>query len=62
MAQPKHKTSKMKKRLRRASHNRPLPKVGVCTSCGEPALPHRICPACGQYDGRQVVTVSVDEE
>ena len=51
----------MKKRLRRGSHKRPLPTVGMCQSCGEPAQPHRICPACGQYNGRQVVTVSVDD-
>jgi large subunit ribosomal protein L32 len=61
MAQPKHKTSKSKKRLRRASHSRPLPKVAVCNACGEPALPHRICSACGQYNGRQVLTVTGDE-
>lgn len=61
MAQPKHKTSKMKKRLRRASHHRPIPKVGVCTSCGDPVLPHRVCGSCGQYNGRQVVSVSTDD-
>jgi len=24
-------------------------KVAACPKCGEPKLPHRICPACGVY-------------
>ena len=23
-----------------------------------PALPHRVCPSCGSYDGKQVITVA----
>ncbi len=61
MAVPKRKTSKQKKALRRSSHTRPLPTVAVCGSCGDPSQPHRICPSCGQYNGRQVVSVSVEE-
>jgi large subunit ribosomal protein L32 len=60
MANPKRKTSKSKKALRRASHHRKLPQAAVCSSCGEPSLPHRVCGACGQYHGRQVLTVTVD--
>jgi len=26
-----------------------------CTHCGELMRPHRICPSCGHYAGRQVV-------
>jgi len=61
MAAPKRKTSKMKKRLRRSSHRRPLPTVNVCGECGEPAQPHRVCRSCGQYAGRQVLTLSIDD-
>lgn len=61
MAAPKRRTSKMKKRLRRASHSRPLPTVNVCSECGEPTQPHRVCKSCGQYAGRQVLTLSVDD-
>lgn len=28
--------------------------VIVCKACGADVLPHRTCPKCGQYDGRQV--------
>ncbi|MFH0794843.1 MAG: 50S ribosomal protein L32 [bacterium] len=29
--------------------------VQACPNCGGPKLPHRACPDCGQYNGRQVV-------
>jgi len=61
MAAPKRKTSKMQKRLRRSSHVRPLPTVNVCSECGEPSQPHRVCRSCGQYAGRQVLTLSLDD-
>ena len=24
----------------------------VCSNCGQPARPHRVCKSCGQYRGR----------
>jgi large subunit ribosomal protein L32 len=35
-----------------------LPKLGVCPQCAAPYVPHRVCPACGFYKGRQVLTVT----
>jgi large subunit ribosomal protein L32 len=35
-----------------------LPQLGKCPQCGEPAIPHRICPACGFYKGRQVLSIT----
>ncbi len=52
MALPKKRTSKSKKGMRRAHHRVAVPNVIYC-ECGEPALPHRICPSCGTYKGRQ---------
>ena len=34
-----------------------LPQISACTQCTAPSRPHRVCPACGYYNGRQVVTV-----
>lgn len=29
--------------------------MSVCSNCGNPKLPHRACPECGFYKGRQVI-------
>ncbi|MFP4048534.1 MAG: 50S ribosomal protein L32 [Desulfovermiculus sp.] len=61
MAVPKKKTSKSKKNMRRSHHRVPTPNVVSC-ECGEPRLPHRICPSCGTYRQRQVVGTGDGEE
>jgi large subunit ribosomal protein L32 len=35
-----------------------LPQLSKCPQCGEPYVPHRVCPACGFYKNRQVITVT----
>jgi large subunit ribosomal protein L32 len=32
-----------------------LPKLVECSHCHERKLPHRACPACGWYGGRQAI-------
>ncbi len=54
MAQPKKKTSKSRKNMRRAHDHVQVPNVVYC-ECGEPTLPHRVCSVCGTYKGRQVL-------
>ena len=29
--------------------------LSICPQCHEPKLPHRVCPNCGYYDGKDVV-------
>jgi large subunit ribosomal protein L32 len=42
--------------MRRSQHDKIEPKqYNTCTNCGEVALPHRACPACGWYKNRVVV-------
>ena len=59
MAVQQKRTSKSKNRMRRAHHRVAVPTVVYC-QCGEPSLPHRICPSCGSYRGRQLLTKDND--
>ncbi len=62
MAVPKTKKSKSRMRMRKATtHKRSIAAASTCPSCGESRLPHRVCPACGTYGGRQVLSISVDD-
>jgi len=36
-----------------------VPQLNSCPQCAVPYVPHRVCPACGYYKGRQVITVTV---
>jgi large subunit ribosomal protein L32 len=56
MAVPKYKPSKARTR-RRHSINRRLdvPTLAICSNCGNKGLPHRVCPKCGFYRGKQVL-------
>jgi large subunit ribosomal protein L32 len=55
MAVPKRKTSKMKKRQRKAANRYEGVQATFCPSCSAPLLPHRACKACGTYNGKQVI-------
>ncbi|HVK65826.1 MAG TPA: 50S ribosomal protein L32 [Polyangium sp.] len=58
MAVPKRKTTPSKRDMRRANHDKVTPvQVVACPNCGEAALPHRACGACGFYKGRKAKAV-----
>ena len=58
MAVPKRKTSKARRDKRRNNlWKLNAPTLVKCPNCGEYKRPHRLCAACGQYNGRQVVSV-----
>lgn len=54
MGVPKKRTSRQKRDQRRAHWKATAPNVSTCPNCGEPVLPHRACPKCGQYRGKSV--------
>ncbi len=58
MAVPKRKTSKARRDKRRNSHWKlDTPGLVACPNCGAQRLPHRVCRACGYYNGRKVIDV-----
>ena len=62
MAVPFRRTSKTKKRMRRTHLKKEVPGVTTCPNCGETIRPHRACPKCGNYKGKEVVKVDTSEE
>jgi large subunit ribosomal protein L32 len=60
VAVPKRRTTASKRDMRRANHDKVTPvQLVKCEHCGEAALPHRACGACGHYKGRKVVSKKV---
>jgi large subunit ribosomal protein L32 len=57
MANPKRRTSKARRDRRRAHDALSAPASSTCPNCGEVKLPHRACPHCGHYRGKEVVEV-----
>lgn len=57
MAVPKKKTSKSRKNMRRAHDFLTVPNLSVCPECSAPKMPHRVCPSCGKYKGKEVAGV-----
>ena len=58
MGVPKRKPSTSRMKMRRAYNSvLTLPQLSICAQCAAPALPHRVCPACGFYKGRQVLNI-----
>lgn len=56
MAVPKRKKGKSRTRSRKAQWLRmSAPALAKCTNCRETMRPHRVCPHCGQYKGREVI-------
>jgi len=41
--------------MRRAHDFLVAPSLSVCPQCKHPKMPHRVCPNCGRYKGREVL-------
>ncbi len=56
MAVPKYKPSKARTRRRGAINMKlTVTNLSTCSNCGAKKLPHRVCPKCGFYRGKQVI-------
>ncbi len=60
MAVPRNRTSNARKNSRRAHHAKKPVGLSPCSNCGKLRMSHRVCPSCGHYKNRAVVT-SVEE-
>lgn len=56
MAVPKKKTSKSRRDTRRAHDALTAPGISICPQCKEPKQSHRVCPSCGTYKGKEIVS------
>lgn len=56
MGVQQHRRSKARNRRRRAEILKlEAPKIVECPKCHEFKQPHRVCPACGFYNDREVI-------
>ena len=61
MAVPKKRTSSARRDKRRAQHKAGKARLNRCPRCHSPRLPHRVCPTCGTYAGREVIEHPIAE-
>ena len=54
---PKQKQSRTRRDKRRTHDALKARNLVQCSNCGEMRLPHRACPDCGYYKGREVFEV-----
>ena len=47
----------MRIRQRKGQVKATVAQVQACPNCGAAQQTHRVCPSCGMYRGRQVLTV-----
>lgn len=56
MAVPFRRTSKTSKRMRRTHFKLSVSGLVKCPNCGATIKAHNVCPKCGHYDGKDVMT------
>lgn len=56
MAVPFRRTSKTSKRMRRTHIHLTVTGLVKCPNCGAMIKSHNICPKCGHYDGKDVMS------
>ncbi|QDU22489.1 50S ribosomal protein L32 [Urbifossiella limnaea] len=62
MAVPKRRTSRSRKGTRRSHHHVTPVQVQYCPKCNEAVMPHRLCPNCGSYQGREVINMDAGDD
>ena len=57
MPVPKQRHTKSRRNKRRSHHALKTLVLSLCPKCGQPTLPHQVCPNCGTYQAREVIDV-----
>jgi len=58
MALPKRRQSKARGRKRRTHYKATAVTTSICPQCNQAKIPHRICPNCGYYKGKAIISVT----
>ena len=61
MAVPRNRHSNARKNSKRAHHAKTPKVTHGCKNCGKQTLSHRMCPSCGHYSGRSVVSFAEEK-
>ncbi|MCA9839460.1 MAG: 50S ribosomal protein L32 [Trueperaceae bacterium] len=56
---PKKRMSRSARDTRRAHDALTAPTLVACPQCKEMKPPHQVCPHCGTYKGKEVLTIEV---
>lgn len=59
---PKRRYPKARQLDRRRHLGITVPSLVDCPQCHTPKLPHHACPACGYYNGREVIAAKVPKK
>ena len=62
MAVPFRRTSKTAKRMRRTHFKLSVSGLVKCPNCGAMIKSHNVCPMCGYYNGKQIVSKKAAKE
>jgi large subunit ribosomal protein L32 len=62
MAVPFRRTSKTAKRMRRTHFKLSVSGLVKCPNCGAMIKSHNVCPKCGYYNGKAVVTKKAEKK
>jgi len=62
MALPKRRHSITRGRKRRTHWKITAAEMVSCPQCKQKKLPHRVCPVCGYYKGREVLKIETVAE